>query len=79
MLSVRMMASDHNSLHIIGIMNKMDENPKGLLMINMNSGEALAANARFMRMGKNKVSPKQLIQEEVKLQTLTPEINLDQL
>lgn len=55
------------------------EMTKGLLMYSATNGEILGIDANFMAIMNNKLTGKQVVQEEVKLSVLLPELNLELL
>jgi hypothetical protein len=82
-LTVRMMTSTQSALVIVGFMKKTlkepEEKESGLLMFSLNTSEILGIDAQFEKLMNYKLSGKQLVQEEVKLASIMPELNLELL
>jgi hypothetical protein len=65
---------------IIGFMKKIEADPlKGMIMYSATNGEILGIDNNFVSLMNNRVTGKQIIQEEVRLNVLIPEINLELL
>lgn len=82
-LTVRMMTSSQSALTIVGFMKELPkekgEDQSGLLMFSLNTSEILAIDAQFEKLMNYKISGKQLVQEEIKLASIMPELSIELL
>ena len=75
-LTLHTLNKSNSSLVVVGFMKKRDTKDEGIIMIEHSSGEVLAINSKFAAQMKNKVTGKQIIQEELKLAAILPEVDL---
>jgi hypothetical protein len=60
-------------------MRRAEEGEAGLLMVSVTSGDVLGADGQFLRLIGGRLTGKQIAQEEVRLASLMPEIDLQRL
>lgn len=78
-LRVTILNSLMNGLALVGFIKKCDDDGKGLVMANLNTGNILGIDDNFYRMINYRISGKQIEQEEIKITSLMPEVDLEQL
>lgn len=79
-LTVRLLNSIKSDLALVGFVYKIQKKiEKGLIMFSGKNGQILAVNKIFTNIVNNKITGKQILQEEVRLASILPEITLDQL
>ncbi len=79
-LTARVMATTESALAVVGFMKTVlksgEEKQKGLLMFSLNNAMILGVDSQFEKIMNKKVTGKQIIQDEIKLTSIMPELNL---
>ena len=75
-LSLQMFTALDGSLVMGGILRKRSRGLEGLIMVEGLTGEILGVDKNFVKLMRDKVTGKQIIQEEVRLSAYLPEANI---
>lgn len=79
-LSVRILSSSQSDLAIVGFMKRIPTEANiGLIMCSLSNGEVLGIDENFVEMMNRRLTGKQVVQEEVRLTVIMPELVLEQL
>ena len=78
-LTLHLFSNNKSSLVVVGFMSKYEDSEDRLLMVDSNSGNVLAINHQFSQLVKNKITGNQVIQDDIRLSSVLPELNMSLL
>jgi hypothetical protein len=78
-LNLQIITSVSNSLLIAGFLRKVEDNGKGILLVDPEKGDVVGLNRNFAALTKDKFTGRLVVQEEVKVTSLLPQIDLNSI